>query len=487
MAQSYPFLNALLCYLCHTNTCFGIWQTYQLSSDAAIRIDVSVITFTVMEIVYLIAGLILGGIIVYFIQKAKNAVVSDEQIQNHPVTAELRRINAATSQELSNERTENKQLTAELATAKREVLAHQEKLDNQMKELADMRAQFKHEFENLAQRIFEEKSNTFSKQNKEQLEVVLSPLRDKLKDFENKVEKVYGEESKERIALKVEIDKLLEMNSKLSANANNLASALKGSNKHQGNWGEMILEKILERSGLTQGQEFDKQVSEVNQDGQKIMPDIVVHLPENKHIIIDSKVSLVAYTNYVSTENDEERKQFLKAHTESIRGHIKLLSEKNYHSAKQLITPDFVLLFMPIEAAFSAAMQNDNELYNYAWDRKVVLVSPTTLLAMLRTIASIWKQEKRTRNAEAIAKEAGDLYDKFVGFTEDLIEVGKKLDDAKKVYSSSMNKLTEGKGNLVRRAENMRKLGANPTKSMNPKLIERAEDESPVELPDNNE
>jgi len=430
-----------------------------------------------MDIIYLILGLLLGALLSYLWLKGNRSGMLEKLIQEHPITQELRKAQTLLQVEIVTERNLKTQLVSELATARQQMISYQDKLATQVQELSEIRIQFRAEFENLAQRIFEEKSTTFSKQNKEQLEVVLNPLRDKLKDFENKVEKVYGEESKERITLRVEILKLFEMNSKLSADANNLATALKGSNKHQGNWGEMILEKILERSGLQQGIEFEKQTMDLNANGDKIMPDLVIHLPENKHIIIDSKVSLVAYTNLVAAENDEDRKQFLKAHVDSIRSHIKMLSDKNYSSAQKLTTPDFVLLFMPIEAAFSSAMQQDNDLYNYAWDRHVVLVSPTTLLAMLRTIASIWKQEKRTRNAEAIAKEAGDLYDKFVGFTDDLLELGKKLEDAQKSYSASMNKLKEGKGNLVKRAENMRNLGAksNPNKTINQKLLDHEE------------
>ena len=303
---------------------------------------------------------------------------------------------------------------------------------------------------------------------------MLSPFRQKLTDFENKVEKVYKEENNERINLKAELKLLSDMNKQLSTDANNLASALKGSNKSQGNWGEMILEKILERSGLTAGQEYEVQTSDQNQDGRIIRPDVVVHLPEGKHIIIDSKVSLIAYNSMIAAGSDEERERYLKAHLESIRSHIKQLSEKNYATAKKLVTPDFVLLFMPIEAAFSAAMQLDSELYNYAWDKKVVLVSPTTLLATLRTVASIWVQEKRTRNAEEIALEAGKLYDKFSAFVDDLIDVGKRMDSAKGSYEEAMKKLTSGTGNLVGRAEKMRKLGARNQKDINPLLVERS-------------
>jgi DNA recombination protein RmuC len=397
----------------------------------------------------------------------------EKSLTDHPLLLELNTANERLRQELDQSRQTILQQASELSANKEKNNGMQERLAQHQSDLVELKRQFQEEFQNLANRIFDEKSSKFNEQNKQQLDSVLHPFKDKLREFETKVERVYAEENKDRIELKTEIKMLAELNGKLSSEANNLATALRG-NKQQGNWGEMILEKILERSGLVKGQEYDTQVHTENQEGEKIKPDVVVNLPDNKHIIVDAKVSLTAYNLMISSELEEDRMMHLKMHSDSVRSHIKLLSDKHYPTSKHLTTPDFVLLFMPIEAAFSTAMQHDNELYNYAWDRKVVLVSPTTLLATLRTVSSIWTQEKRTRNAETIAEEAGKLYDKFVGFVEDLVEIGKRMDNAKKSYEEAMTKLTTGTGNLVRRAEHMKTLGAKTTKQLTPKVIDRA-------------
>ena len=287
----------------------------------------------------------------------------------------------------------------------------------------------------------------------------------------------YKAEASERNSLKGEIKALVTLNKQISEEANNLAKALKGDSKKQGNWGEIILEKVLERSGLQKGSEYEMQVSMTSEDGKRVQPDAIIYLPDKKHIVIDAKVSLVAYEAFVNAPTDEEREKNLQAHVISVKNHIKGLSEKNYQALGQLNTPDFVLLFMPIESSFSLAVQADNELFNYAWERKIVIVSPSTLLATLRTIASIWKQERQTRNAIEIAKQSGELYDKFVGFLTDLVEVGKKMDATKKSYEEAMNKFSTGKGNLIRRAETIKELGAKTTKDIPQPLIERSNEE----------
>lgn len=411
--------------------------------------------------------------LVYFMLQNKRKEQLEKSLTDHPLLLELKTANERLRQELDQSRQTILQQASELSANKEKNNGMQERLAQHQSDLVELKRQFQEEFQNLANRIFDEKSSKFNEQNKQQLDSVLHPFKDKLREFETKVERVYAEENKDRIELKTEIKMLAELNGKLSSEANNLATALRG-NKQQGNWGEMILEKILERSGLVKGQEYDTQVHTENQEGEKIKPDVVVNLPDNKHIIVDAKVSLTAYNSMISSELEEDRMMHLKMHSDSVRSHIKLLSDKHYSTSKHLTTPDFVLLFMPIEAAFSTAMQHDNELYNYAWDRKVVLVSPTTLLATLRTVSSIWTQEKRTRNAETIAEEAGKLYDKFVGFVEDLVEIGKRMDNAKKSYEEAMTKLTTGTGNLVRRAEHMKTLGAKTTKQLTPKVIDRA-------------
>ncbi len=427
-----------------------------------------------MLFLYISLSLILGIAIGYLYVSLQTQKQIENQIIAHPITTQLRINTEQLKTELIAERDGKQQYSSALATAKAELAAMTDKLNTQLKDVQELKVQFKLEFENLANKIFEDKSEKFTQQNRDQLDIVLNPFKEKLRDFENKVDKVYKEENNERINLKAELKQLSDMNKQLSSDANNLATALKGSNKQQGNWGEMILEKILERSGLQNGVEFLRESTDENANGERIRPDVVIHLPDGKHIIVDSKVSLIGYNNMMASGTDEERMTFLKTHVDSIRSHIKILSEKNYSSAKNLVTPDFVLLFMPLEAAFSTAMQDDSELYNYAWDRKVVLVSPTTLLATLRTVASIWSQEKRTRNAEEIAQEAGKLYDKFVGFVEDLLKAGNKLKDAKEAYEGAMNKLSTGSGNLVNRAEKMKQLGIKVSKEMNPQLVERS-------------
>lgn len=350
----------------------------------------------------------------------------------------------------------------------------EEKIKNDKTELEQIQQKFKAEFEVLANKILEDKSSRFAEQNKTNLDIILNPLREKISSFEKQVQETYDKELRDKLSLQSEIKRLVELNQQVSEQANNLAHALKGDTKTQGNWGELVLEKVLERSGLKKDIEYRTQVSGTYEDGGRVQPDVVVFLPDEKHIIIDSKVSLVAYERMVNAETEEERQKSARAHVDSVKQHIKQLGEKDYTQITQLHTPDFVLMFMPIEAAFSAAIQQDPELFNIAWDKKIVLVSPTTLLATLRTIASIWKQERQVQNALEIAKSAGDMYDKLVGFSEDMIEVGKSMDKSKKVYEEAMNKLSTGKGNLIRRAEHLRELGAKTEKRLNQALINKS-------------
>ncbi|MFM9052747.1 MAG: DNA recombination protein RmuC [Bacteroidota bacterium] len=270
----------------------------------------------------------------------------------------------------------------------------------------------------------------------------------------------------------------MELNQRMSQDADNLTRALKGDSKRQGNWGEFILEKILESSGLEKGREYETQVNIASEDGKKYQPDVIVHFPDSKHIVIDSKVSLVAYDAYVNADADAERDRYLKEHLVSVRNHIKGLSEKAYEQLPGLASPDFVLLFMPIESSFGAAVKGDQELFQFAWDKRIVLVSPSTLLASLRTIASVWKQDRQARNAQEIARVGGALYDKFKGFMDDLVEVGKKMDASKASYTDAMNKLFEGNGNIIRRVEELKKLGAKTTKEIPANLLQRADDDS---------
>jgi DNA recombination protein RmuC len=365
-------------------------------------------------------------------------------------------------------------LSKELIQAETNLNNLEEKLQTQSKELEKTQLKFQKEFQLIADKIVKENSNELSQTHQKELNQLLQPLKEKIKSFEENIEKKYIDEIKERTDLKSELSKLLELNNTLNTQAQNLTTALKGDNKTQGNWGEMILERILESSGLQKGIEYETQVSDTNSENKRIQPDVIIKLPENKHLVVDAKVSLVSYEQFNSTREDEERGKHLKSHLLSIRSHIKNLSDKNYQSGVSLQSPDFVLLFMPIEAAFSLALQHDHQLFQYAWERKVVLVSPTTLLASLRTISSVWKNERQTKNAQDIAEKAGNLYDKFVGFIKDMESIDKSLKDAQNHYNDAFNKLSTGRGNLVKRAEKLKELGAKASKSLPNKLLDDA-------------
>ena len=335
-----------------------------------------------------------------------------------------------------------------------------EKLENQKSEIETLQKRLTTEFENIATKILKERSDEFSLSNNKHMTEILNPLKEKIQSFEKKVDETYDKELRDKISLREEVRKLTELNTRISQEANNLTNALKGDVKKQGNWGEVILERVLERSGLTRGQEFEREVVVEGADYSVQRPDVIIHLPDNKHIIIDSKVSLVAYERFISSETDEHRATHLKEHVNSLRSHVKLLSEKNYQNAQNLNTPDFVLMFLPIEASFSVAVQGDSEIFSYAWERKIVIVSPTTLLATLRTISSIWKQENQTKNAQEIARLSGALYDKFIGFTEDMVKIKTNIDRTSSAYDDAVKKMKDGSGNIIRTAEKIKELGA---------------------------
>ena len=387
-----------------------------------------------MNIVFLLIGIGVGFALAFFFLKSKgDSVISAASEKNkmleqsvNDLKNETRTISSDAERRLQDERKKSEDLNASFASAKTENENLKQKLTEQKAELEQLNQKFTKEFENLANRILDEKSQKFTEQNRNNLDIILNPFKEKLKEFELKVDKTYKAESDERITLKTEIKNLIDLNQKISEEANQLAIALKGDNKQQGNWGEMVLEKILERSGLKAGEEYKMEFATTNSDGDRIRPDAVIFLPDNKHVIVDSKVSLLAYNACVNAVSDEERMKFLKAHVESLRNHVKLLSDKKYQSAVGLDSPDFVLLFVPIESSFSLAVQGDAELFNFAWDKKIVIVSPSTLLATLLTIASLWKQERQTRYAIEIAEEGGKLYDKFVGFYEDLVKAHRR-------------------------------------------------------------
>jgi DNA recombination protein RmuC len=380
-----------------------------------------------------------------------------------------------TREQLQEAQKEMQQLRDSLVRAEEQVRFAEQKLNTQKEELESLKEQFRREFENLAGRILEEKTQKFTELNKTNLDGILTPFKEKIKAFEEKVEQAYKAEAAERNSLRGEINRLVELNQRISEEANQLAQALRADTRQQGNWGEMVLEKILEFSGLEKGREYHLQYRTENSQGETIRPDAVIFLPDNKHIIIDAKVSLRAYTDFVNTHDDYQREQALKTHINALKNHIRSLSEKYYVTARGLNTPDFILMFVPVESSFGAAIRADQEIFHYAWERKIVIVSPATLLATLQTIAYIWKQERQTRHARQIAEEGGKMYDKLVAFVEDLAGIGKKIEEAGKQYTQAMNKLTEGSGNLIRRAEKMKELGARVSKTLPQELVDRAE------------
>lgn len=352
--------------------------------------------------------------------------------------------------------------------------AQLKKQTEQEKYILELQQQFKLEFENIANKVLEEKTHKFTEQNRANLDLILSPLKDNLKAFEDKVDRVYKSESDERNILKGVISQLMEQSKQIQQDANNLTRALKGDSKKQGNWGEVILERILERSGLVKDQEYRIQSSFNTATGNRVQPDVIIDLPEDKHIVVDSKVSLIAYEKFVIAETDEERELYLKQHLISLKNHIQDLAGKNYHTLYQINSPDFVLLFIPIESSFGIAVQKDAELFNYAWDRKVVIVSPSTLLATLRTISSIWKQERQNRNVLEIARLSGSMYDKFVGFITDMEGIGRNIRQSQDAYDKAMGKLSTGAGNLANTSEKIKKLGAKTTKQIDRKFLDPA-------------
>lgn len=347
----------------------------------------------------------------------------------------------------------------------------------QKEELNHLQEKFTKEFENLANKILEEKTQKFTEQNKENLKNILSPLQDKILHFEKKVEDTHKESIDYHAALRQQIVSLSEMNAQMSKETINLTKALKGDSKMQGNWGELVLERVLEKSGLEKGREYEVQQAFTTAEGTRILPDVIINLPDGKKMVVDSKVSLTAYEKYVNEEDDVQQNLHLKEHVNSVKRHVEQLSDKRYQDIYQMESPDFVLLFIPIEPAFALALQEDLTLYNKAFEKNIVIVTPSTLLATLRTIDSMWTNQKQQENAIEIARQAGALYDKFEGFVSDLIKIGKKMDEAKVEYSAAMNKLTEGKGNLVTSAEKLKKMGAKAKKALPEAILKRAEND----------
>jgi DNA recombination protein RmuC len=347
-----------------------------------------------------------------------------------------------------------------------------ERLSEQKEEMEKLQEKFKDEFENLANKILEEKSQKFTEQNKEKLDQLLKPLGEKMEEFKKKVEETHKEDIKGRSSLEEHLKHLQELNQQMAKEAKDLTTALKGESKTQGSWGEVILQRILEKSGLTKGREYEIQEHHVTDDGRRLQPDIVVHLPDEKRLIIDSKVSLTSYERYVSAEDEAGRERAIKNHVSSLRNHVKGLSGKNYEQLYGGNSPDFVLMFVPIESAFGVALQFDTSLYYEAFEKNIVIVSPSTLLATLATIDSVWKQEYQSKNAQEIAERGGALYDKFVLFVESMQDIGQRIRQTQESYDEAMGRLSEGRGNVVRQVEMLRELGAKASKNMPGELTE---------------
>ena len=423
---------------------------------------------------------IIGFFCAKWISKSKNS--SDKQslmdkINTLEIISNSEKEEKIRMQEFLQKQIEQTQIEREQIRTEKEVLSIQlskkeadfdhllERNKEQKQEVEGLQKKFTTEFENLANKILEEKSSKFTLQNQENLKVILAPLQDKILHFEKKVEDTHKESIDYHAALRQQILGLKDLNEQMNKETINLTKALKGDNKMQGNWGELVLERVLEKSGLEKGREYDVQQTHTI-EGQKRIPDVIVHLPEGKKMIIDSKVSLVAYEKYVNEEDEILKKTYLNEHILSLKKHVEQLSSKNYHTLYTIESPDFVLLFIPIEAAFATALNQDNYLYNKAFEQNIVIVTPSTLLATLRTIDSIWSNQKQQQNAYEIARQAGALYDKFYGFISDMEKIGKKIDDAKNEYSQAMNKLVDGKGNLINSVQKLKKMGAKTNKSL---------------------
>ncbi len=444
-----------------------------------------------MEIILLILGIIIGFLLAWVLASNKNkaAIIQSEaknqEIQNnlqqyqtqHQIleqkNKDLQQLSTDQKNELIQAQNTILSLNRNLSTLQADHRNLKVKLDEQQGNLLELQQKFAVEFKNLANEIFEDKSKKFTDQNKLNIGQILNPLKDRITDFEKKIDLANKENLTWNASLKEQITGLKELNLQITREAENLTKALKGESKVQGGWGEFILESILEKSGLSKDREFYVQQSHVTENGNRLQPDVIITLPEGKHIIIDAKVSLSAYERYCNCDNDEERSAELKKHLLSMKNHTKNLSSKNYQQIYKLKGLDFVLLFVPVEPAFSLAIQYDVNLFNDAYDKNIVIVSPSTLLATLRTIASIWRHEYQNRNALEIARQGGDLYDKFVGFVQDLQDLGVKINASQDGYHKAMNKLVEGRGNLVSRAEKIKKLGANASKSLPENLLEK--------------
>ena len=452
-----------------------------------------------MELLMLIIGILIGTALTVLFMKYK--FEKDKGIPKEQVDSLLNQVGTLSNEkakseekailldsnlqqinsELVIERKRILELNSELAKSKADFDNLRTLFDEQKQELERINEKLTNEFKNIANEILEEKSKKFTVQNKENIDAILNPLQQKIKDFEDKVNKTYVEESRERATLAEQIRQLTNLNQLITKEAENLTTALKGQSKTQGDWGELILEEILEKSGLVKGTHYEVQKTLQDEDGKLQRPDVIVNLPENKQIVIDSKVSLTAYTEFNKIENPEDQKKFLNEHIDSIKRHIKSLSDKKYQNIYQLHSLDFVIMFVPIEPAFLLAVKNDTSILNDAFERNVLIVTTSTLLATLKTITGIWKHENQSRNAVEIARKSGELYDKFVGFLGDLNNIGDKIQASQHAFDDAIKKLSSGKGNIIRRTQELKSMGAKATKSIDSRLLDNAMESEQLE------
>ena len=437
-----------------------------------------------MDYIALIIGLLIGvvlGILIGFLRKKSPEIVDSNNLEIELGT--LKNANVRLETELQQSkgeleviRTKNEALVQSEATLNSKYESIQEKLVEHKSELSELQERFKKEFELIANKILEEKSVKFTDQNQKNIDSILTPLKERITEFQQKVEDTNEKNIQRSATLDKHLEMLQKLNQEITQETKSLTKALRGDSKTQGNWGEFQLESILEKAGLEKDIHYSKETNLKTEQGANQRLDYIINLPDGKHLILDSKVSLTAYSKYFDTDNEAERTGHLKDHLTSMSSHVKLLSDKDYQKLHDINTPDYVLMFVENEPALTLALKEDQELFEKALDKNIVIVSTSTLLATLRTISYIWKQDLQNKNAEEIARQAANLYDKFVGFTEDLLKLGSQMETANKTYKEAMNKLTDGTGNLTRRVEQLKKLGVNPSKNIDQRLIDRSDD-----------